>query len=378
MRFGVRRGLAAALAWGCLTLAAHAQYPMGYGGYGWGGFSPAAGYGMEAAGLGNMAAGAGAYNVQTAQARSINANTAMQVNEYRYESLMQYDAKLYAQQQKEIGDYKEASRRTEDRLRNNPTEKDIENGDALNIAVTELSDPRYASMVGQAASRIKLSGKLIQNIPFKSAAGAISFSLDKLTDADPPPAMQGPEFKPDIAAYRSVCDELNQEVAKTGDVKQSTVKKFRDVIQAAADKLKKMDTIDQNQKNQIEMHLKTMLGLSYMFGGPSLDIYLAEAGNMKEVGLDRLLAFMTSFNVRFGPTSNPSQVQTYRTIYPMLIQVRDQLFGEGTGTLPSNAPPPRENDTRAQNFYAGMHIDALHPDKDRTPTPPAPPAPGGR
>ena len=36
-------------------------------------------------GAGVAAAGAGAYNQQTAVARSINANTAMQVNQYMYE-----------------------------------------------------------------------------------------------------------------------------------------------------------------------------------------------------------------------------------------------------------------------------------------------------
>src|SRR3954451_663746 len=65
---------------------AHAQYryPAGYGGGGgWGG-GGATVQGSIASGMGNYAAGAGAYNVQTAQARSMNAQTAMQWNDYMY------------------------------------------------------------------------------------------------------------------------------------------------------------------------------------------------------------------------------------------------------------------------------------------------------
>ena len=55
-----------------------------YGGWGgWGGASTV--QGSMARGAGVAAAGAGIYNVDTAEARSMNANTAMQVNQYMYE-----------------------------------------------------------------------------------------------------------------------------------------------------------------------------------------------------------------------------------------------------------------------------------------------------
>src|SRR4051812_12435185 len=63
---------------------AHAQYyyPAGYAG--WGGWGAHTAAGSAAYGMGNFAAGAGSYNVQTAQARSINSQTAMQMNDYMY------------------------------------------------------------------------------------------------------------------------------------------------------------------------------------------------------------------------------------------------------------------------------------------------------
>jgi hypothetical protein len=62
------------------THGASAQAQYGYGAYGgWGGGGQTPGSSL-ARGMGVYAAGAGQYNVQTAQARSINANTAMRYN----------------------------------------------------------------------------------------------------------------------------------------------------------------------------------------------------------------------------------------------------------------------------------------------------------
>ena len=83
-----RRSLLLALFLAVPGVSAPAQYayPHGYGGYGWGGWGGGGStvQGNVASGMGNFAAGAGAYNVQTAQARAMNANTAMQWNDYMY------------------------------------------------------------------------------------------------------------------------------------------------------------------------------------------------------------------------------------------------------------------------------------------------------
>src|SRR5215831_11770055 len=61
---------------------ARAQW--GYGGWGWGGWGGGGTTAQSAAlqGAGNYAMGAGVYNLDTAQARSINAQTASQWNDY--------------------------------------------------------------------------------------------------------------------------------------------------------------------------------------------------------------------------------------------------------------------------------------------------------
>src|SRR5437016_1727735 len=114
---------------------AHAQYGR-YGGWGgWGGAGSTV-QGSMAAGMGNFAAGAGQYNVQTAQARSINTQTAMQFNDYMYAVNKQNAATNLTRrrdQQKNVNESADASYK---RLHDNPDPHDIHTGDALNIVLT--------------------------------------------------------------------------------------------------------------------------------------------------------------------------------------------------------------------------------------------------
>ena len=58
-------------------------YPAGYGGYGWGGWGSTPQSAL-ARGLGYFNMGRGAYNEDTAVARSINTDTVMRWNQYAY------------------------------------------------------------------------------------------------------------------------------------------------------------------------------------------------------------------------------------------------------------------------------------------------------
>src|SRR4051812_23073910 len=150
--------------------SAHAQYnyPPGYSGWGgWGGGGSTV-QGSIASGMGNYAAGAGAYNVQTAQARSMNANTAMQWNDYMY-AINQRNAAnemalLHRRQQR--GDATIAA--TSKRLHDNPDPHDIHTGDALNVVLTELANPRLYTQVVQRSTQPIDSG-LVKTINFQFA-----------------------------------------------------------------------------------------------------------------------------------------------------------------------------------------------------------------
>ena len=74
----------------------------------------------------------------TAQARSINAQTAMQWNQYMYESSVESSRIYLANKAKREAKEKSDIGAIRDRVRNNPNSVDIADGSALNSALTEL------------------------------------------------------------------------------------------------------------------------------------------------------------------------------------------------------------------------------------------------
>ena len=358
------------------SVQAQIYYPYGYRNYGWGGWGLGNQYGSQAAGLGWMAAGKGVYNLDTAEARSINVQTNMQYNEYMYESLRQNQARLVAEHEKEYQDYKDASNAAQDRLRNHPTSRDIQSGEALNVALVELSDPRYAGEIGKLANNVPLDGRLIENMRFRSTVEVVSGTLDKLTSAKPTGLLAGPEFADDVKAYQAVCKEINDEISKSGSVKPATVGKLRDLLKAAYDKVEKMKPQDINLKIKAAHSLKAMLGMCYMFNdSQALDIYLAGVGEKKNVTVGELLSFMKSFNLTFGSAENPAQNNAYAQVYQLLVDLRGQAFGEGTGTLPLDAPRKDADPNSVAAYYSGVHPTELNHESPRK-NPPSPPAPG--
>lgn len=349
------------------TARAQYYYPYGYGGWGWGGWNSIGSvYGDYARGLGWWAAGQGVYNVDTAEANSINVNTMMRLNEYMYESLLIKDKQHWEAEQKRIHDTRDALSGAQDRIRNNPTQNDVDSGDALNLAIGELSDPRYAYQVSKVADDVKIDSDVIRNIPFRDAVEAVTLGLDELTDADQPEIFLGPQFADDVKEYRKITDDLNKEVDADKKVKPETVRKMREVLNRVDQKLKGMKDLDDQKRFDAERHLKTLLGLTYMLETPSLDVYLADVAKVDSVSLSKLLVFMQSFNLRFGVAQNPAQKEAYATLYPILVDTRKKLFGEGTGTLPLNAPKLSDRAKRAKDYFSGMRADEAHPHAKRS------------
>ena len=69
------------------------------------------------------------------------------------------------------------------RFRDNPTTGDIERGNALNVVLDQLTDPKVHSSALRLA-RSKLSGDAVDDIPFVHASDAVVISLHKLLKND--------------------------------------------------------------------------------------------------------------------------------------------------------------------------------------------------
>ncbi len=89
--------------------------------------------------------GTGVYNLDTAQARSINTDTFMRWNQYLYEAHLEATRRYVAKRDGDAAKNKATYNEIMKNLQDHPTARDVENGDALNAALDQLSDPRISS-----------------------------------------------------------------------------------------------------------------------------------------------------------------------------------------------------------------------------------------
>jgi hypothetical protein len=330
-------------------------YPRGYGGCGWGGWGGTAQtpQGSIAQGMGAFAAGAGYYNQQTAIARSINTDTAMRYNQYMYESNLEanrlHQAKLSGDKAANLDAYN----KNQARLRDNPTQRDVYMGDALNSLVEQIEDPRVYSRTLQGA-KATIGGKAIRNIPFRYAPGGITVSIKRLTDEPPPPALLTAAFDEDRAAFKVLGQEIRKDLQTGEKPNPETVEKALVIVHGAEAKADKILPRNTKDRDQVDRYLKALHGLLGMLQTPALDILLAGVEDHPEATVGQLLSFMSAYNLRFGQATTPIQKATYDAIYPKLVELRAEVAPALAG-----APLPQTKGTEVGDFFSGMDYQDL-------------------
>ncbi len=368
--------LAVVLAVPEVSAFAQYHYPAGYGGWGgWGGGgSGSTVQGSIASGMGNFAAGAGAYNVQTAQARAMNANTAMQVNQYMY-AINQQNAATYTQRQNaKIQQTTETADATYRRLHDNPSPADVHSGDALNVVLTDLTNPSIYTQVVQKATT-PIASELVKNINFQHAASMVLISLEDISARGVPDVLAtDPSFEPDRKAIRALIAKGKNEAQSGNQVSDETLRSLRAAIKTVQDKVAASLAQGTRQRDEADNFLKALYGLTKMVERPAVEQFLQGLNRYPTTTLGHLVTFMHSFNLRFGVAKTPVQEATYDQVYPLLVTLRDQAQAPGASAVPTAVPPP---DPRSlTTFFSGMDYSHFQPQPDpHTGAAPAPPPP---
>jgi hypothetical protein len=343
-------------------------YPGGYGGYGWGGWGGQTAQGDMARGLGAYAMGAGYYNQQTAVANSINADTVVRWNQYLYESQMNANRLHHGKLALERFQTNKAGDQVKERLRNNPERADIYRGDAMNVALDEINDPRVYSKALQ-GGQVKIGGETIRNIPFQSASAAITMSIHQLAKGGPPKALMAPEFETDRETIKALGQEIRQQIDADKNPDKATIEKLLAAINQAEAKVDKLLPANSKDRVEADKYLKALHGLVAMLETPALDLILAGVEKRPEATMGEMLGFMNAFNLRFGAATTSQQRLVYDSLYPKLVDLRNQIAPALAATTPaaSSGSAPGE-------FFSGMSYEDL---KKKAPAP-APPAPANK
>ena len=358
--------------------ASQYYYPYGQGGAGggwggWGGGTTA--YGDIARGMGSFVASEGVYNYDTAQANAINANALTQYNQYVYESQQaanrRESERLNRLEKRNLTAYNAHVAR----MRDNPSPSEIANGSALNMLNDQLLDPKLMSGSTLKQADVKLSGKLVRDLPFEFSTDAITLCLEDMTsEKNWPFVLQTPEFDDVRNAYtKSVRDALEED--KEGSIKPATVLKVRQAVAQLGKKVN--DVIPANrQPDHLDAtkYVKGLAAFSKMLERPEFERVVSELESTKDTTVGHLLAFMSNYNLRFGPAKTQSQREAYESLYRTLSSQRNRLVTSNTAAAPAASPNTKPVAGRPSDLFQGIDARHLHP-TDAPATAPAPPVP---
>jgi len=344
-----------------------------YGGWGgWGGSSTLQeGVGR---GMGVWAAGAGAYNEQTAEARSINANTAMQVNQYMYEVNKENARTYYTRskntQKKESAVGEEIYRRIHD----NPSTRDIHTGDALNVVLDDLTSPMIVGSTIQQATQ-PIPSQLVKNVVFSYAANMIAISLDDLSAKGAPDVLlTSAAFASERDAIRAGVAKARKEAADGGAISPETLATCREAIKAVQAKVSTALPQGSPDRKEADNFLKALYGLTKMLETPSVTQYLKGLDKIPTTTLGHLINFMHTFNLRFGVAKTPIQESAYDQLYPMLVQLRSQA--QAPESNPYSRQGSQADPKVVSKYFSSMSLGALSAQPQPGAPAPAPPTPG--
>jgi hypothetical protein len=344
-----------------LCVSAGTVRAQGWGWGGWGGWGQTP-QGAYAQGMGYYAMGAGQYNRDTAIANSINVDTMMRWNQYLYEAHLEATRRYVAKRDGDIAKNRASYNEIMKNIQDHPTARDVENGDALNAALDQLSDPRISSSSLKIAAA-PIDANIVKDIPFHNASEAVTIVLSQVKEANKwPPALDGDRFADEKKVFEEVADKARKE-DEDGEISPDTLKKAHDLVSSLQGKLaaQPLDTVKANQ--EASRFVKTLAGLVRMLEKPDTRAALDQLRMVKKTTLGNLIAFMHIYNLRFGAATTPHQRFIYDQLYPMLDDVRDRIVKE------SKSETAQVNPEHVSDFFNKLEVD--QPKKD-TPAPPPP------
>jgi len=344
---------------------ARAQW--GYGGWGWGGWGSTSSVGDAARGAGMYAMGAGVYNLDTAQARSINADTVTKFNDYVANAALQSAYMYNARKDAEIRHNKAMYDGRQQKIRDNPDRIDIEKGDALNAAVDDLNNPKIGPSSVRAANA-PVSASLVATVPFVYASERVTFMLDDLRSSVKwPEVFEDKRFADDEKRFDAIREKVRNE-ADAGDVNPRTLRdanRFLDGLRSSLEAQPLADPLDQKDAMTFITSCTSLLGLLQK---PDIRPAIADLRKVKDTTIGNLLGFMHAYNLRFGAATTPKERQAYQQLYQILDQTRDAVLA---AAQVGSASAGKTNPQNAHDFFQGLN-QARRPGGPA----PAPPAPG--
>ncbi len=291
-------------------------------------------------GVGVASFGMGVYNRQTAEANSINAETAKGINEYMFACLMN-ENRMNAEHRAEMAQKnKEEYNKIRQRIDQHPEARDVRKGDALNVVLEQLNYPKIPESSSRSIA-VPLSVDEVRRIPFKlGAKGVKRFSIARLTAKDKgkwPVAFQDNQFDRARRDFERALDNALEQQYK-GSMQLESIKAVQKTVDNLEYTLEKVvGKIPDTLYFEARERLKEMEATVEMLKTHKIEQALGDLDRYAGTTVNDLRVFMLRHNLQFADAGTPDEIKLFPQLYAKLGEQKDRV----TGGLAVQDDPPK-------------------------------------
>jgi hypothetical protein len=283
------------------------------------------GLGVAASGFGNLYAGAGMYNMHTAQAESIQADTAMRVDSYLAmvfragrDNWQLIDRLAQEKLKKNFDAIKK-------RIREHPEELDVMTGNALNAVLEQLNDPQIQPSSFRSV-RVVIPIEMVRKIPFKLDEKGVIFSRERLTPKGKkkwPVAFQDDKYDKERLAFERAVDSA-LELMIEGKMTEAAIESYKSAVDALSNKLDREYGPSRDRRyNEAKTRLAQLDRTTEILKTYKMQRVLADIDKYGGTTVDDLRQFMQRHNLKFAMADSDEERNLFPDLYARLAEVRD-------------------------------------------------------
>jgi hypothetical protein len=341
-------------------------------------------------GQGAFLRGAAWYEVGSAKARAIDANTAKAISDWNreiYSDYMQNRAEHIGFKKNLSKAQQEQAKRDldvkENRLRTNPTIEDVVSGDALNALLIDLSDPsisdsqwRYAqvplpdglsirSLVFQFVPRMKTSAGKQTNANLLAMGRLDAEGRWPIYLSDDPLSKERKDYE---SAYRVIRDQCLK-----SDLSMKSIKSLDQAIDALKAKAAAEVPTERDYRKYAGRFVDDIKSSARIFDAVTIDLaeeMIADMQGHDAHTVGELLAFMRKYRLLFASAKDrPENSDKYAQLHALLRRQKDALGlkppqggnpAQVAAGVPVTPAPPPQHSAKEQLMLARAEIQSLN------------------
>lgn len=285
-------------------------------------------------GVGVAAFGMGYYNLATAQATSINVDSAIRVNEYIASVLKNENRENAAKRARIWAEREAAHKAINDRKSKAPDERDVLIGDGLNRLLQEILDMKVDETSYRLA-QVPMKAGVVRAIPFHVGEELNVISMRRLRARGKdrwPVGLQDDLFASGRRAYeRAVDDALLEQIE--GKMSLEAIARVDAAVAGLKDLIERTPDLPKGGKlaNDARAGVRDLEAAARVFKSTIAEHVVGELDKFAGTTVHDLTAFMQAHKIRFAPAKTPEEVRLYVELYSALVQQRDILAQRGVG-----------------------------------------------